>query len=99
MKRFLLTPEAFSDLEEISDYIDSDSHEAARRVRLSLLNAMRKLGANPGMGHLREELCAEPVRFWPVYSYLIIYRAEVKPIQVLRIIHGARDIRALLAKT
>jgi plasmid stabilization system protein ParE len=43
---------------------------------------MRKLAEYPGMGHLREDLADEPLRFWPLYSYLIIYRAAARPIEI-----------------
>ena len=41
------------------------------------------------MGHWREDLIDEPLRFWPVYSYLIIYNPAAKPIEIARILHGA----------
>ena len=34
---------------------------------------MRRLAQTPLMGHLREDLTDEPVRFWSVYSYVIVY--------------------------
>lgn len=96
MSRFVLTPAARADLTEISDYISRDSPDAARRVRQELRSAMKKLAEMPQMGHYRPDLADEPLRFWPVYSYLIIYRAEVQPLQVVRVLHGARDVRRLL---
>jgi antitoxin ParD1/3/4/toxin ParE1/3/4 len=57
---------------------------------------MRRLAQTPGMGHLREDLADEPLRFWPVYSYLIIYRPETDPLEIVRVLHGARDVRAVL---
>jgi toxin ParE1/3/4 len=42
------------------------------------------------------DLASEPLRFWPVYSYLIIYRPELRPLQVVRILHGSRDVRRIL---
>jgi antitoxin ParD1/3/4/toxin ParE1/3/4 len=58
---------------------------------------MKLLAQHPLLGHLREDLADEPLRFWPVYSYLIIYRAEKRPIQVVRVLHGARDVKRLLS--
>lgn len=96
MSRFVLTPAARADLTEIFDYISQDNPNAARRVLAELRGAMRKLAEMPEMGHYRRDLADEPLRFWPVYSYLIIYRSEARPLQVVRILHGARDIRRLL---
>lgn len=96
MSRYLLAPEASADLEEIFDYIALDNSDAARRVLDVLQAAMKKLAATPGLGHLRLDLAPEPLRFWQVYSYLIVYRPDEKPLQVARVLHAARDVRAIL---
>jgi plasmid stabilization system protein ParE len=41
----------------------------------------------PGMGRLRRDLAAEPLRFWHVRSYLIIYRREKRPIEIVAVLH------------
>lgn len=51
----------------------------------------------PEIGHRREDLADEPLRFWPVYSYLVIYRADVSPIEVVRVLSGYRDVAELLS--
>lgn len=96
MTRFVLTPLAKEDLDEIYEYIRKDNPDAALRVLNSLRNAMRKLAEMPEMGHFRRDLSDEPFRFWSVYSYLIIYAPESRPLQVVRVLHGARDIRSIL---
>lgn len=48
------------------------------------------------MGHKREDLTQFPVLFWPVGNYLIIYRGEARPIEIVAIVHGKRDIPAFL---
>lgn len=99
MTRYTLTPAARADLQEIDDYLRGKSSAAARLVRSKLREAMRRLSQRPGLGHLRDDLAAEPVRFWRVYSYLIVYRDEIRPIQVLRVLHGARDVRQILTES
>jgi plasmid stabilization system protein ParE len=96
MGRYVLTAAARADLSEIAEFIRQDSPGAARRVVESLREAMANLARMPEMGHVREDLAPTPLRFWPVFSYLIIYRPESRPLQVLRILHGARDVRSLL---
>ena len=54
------------------------------------------LARTPGMGHVREDLASTSLRFWPIYSYLIIYSPESKPLQIVRILHSARDVRRIL---
>ena len=36
-------------------------------------------------------------RFWLVYSYLIAYLPDTTPLQIVRVIHGSRDIGTLLS--
>jgi len=92
-----MSPEARDDVQEIRDYIARDSTEAARRVLAELRMAMRRLAEMPELGHVREDLADEPLRFWPVYSYLIIYRPEARPLQVVRVLRGSRDVAELLS--
>ena len=96
MNGFRLSPEAARDIEDIWEYIARDSVCAARRVRLGLLVACRRLAQHPGLGHRREDLTNKPVLFWPVYSYLIIYNPATEPLEIVRILHGAQDIPRLL---
>jgi toxin ParE1/3/4 len=96
MKPFKLSLEACRDVQQIWAYIAADSIKAARRVRLQILNACRKIAENPGIGHSREDLTDKPVRFWPVGSYLIIYNPARRPIEIIRVVHGARDVPSLL---
>jgi plasmid stabilization system protein ParE len=90
MKRFILTPSAERDVSEIWDYISVDNTEAADRVLAALESAMVKVAKNPGVGHWREELADKRHRFLLVYSYLIVYRYEAKPLQIVRVLHAAR---------
>ncbi len=98
MKCFRLSPEAARDIREIWAYLAQDSINAARRVRLQIFDACRKIAANPGIGHRREDLTNKPVLFWPVGSYLIIYRHTPKAVEVIRVLHGALDIANRLEK-
>ncbi len=70
MKRFVLTPRAKQDVNEIWNYIAADNIEAADRVLEALDKAMIKLTKNPGIGHWRKELADERHRFFLVYFVL-----------------------------
>ena len=96
MSQYVLTREAESDLEAIEEYLSGQSREAASRVLAEVREAMRRLAKMPDIGHLREDLADEPLGFWTVYSYLIVYRPETQPLQVIRVLHGAQDVRAIL---
>ncbi len=97
-RRFWLAPEAQSNLREIRQYyLDRGSPSAARAVVLELKAAFRYLARNPYVGHKREDLTDWPVRFSRVYSYLIVYRPETKPLYIICVLHGSRDISRILA--
>lgn len=96
MKSFRLSPEAAEDLAEIYEYIAQDSLQAAERVRIELLDAMRKLAEMPGKGHTREDLTSHRVLFWPVRSYQIIYHPGSQPVEVVAVLHGKRNLRRIL---
>jgi toxin ParE1/3/4 len=59
-------------------------------------NAIAKVARNPGIGHWREELTDKRHRFFLVYSYLIVYRHETKPLQIIRVLHASRDVQSIL---
>jgi antitoxin ParD1/3/4/toxin ParE1/3/4 len=96
MAAFVLTPAAEGDIVGLLDYIEQDNPSAATRVREALVDAMRLLAEHPGIGHTRADLADELVRFWPVFSYLVIYRPGRNPIEIVRVLHGKRDVRRLL---
>lgn len=97
---FVLTPRAEQDVEDIWDYIvdrgAADNIDAADRVIGEIERAFKRLAQAPSTGHYREELADKRHRFHLVYSYLIVYRWQAKPMQVLRVLHAARDVRAIL---
>lgn len=95
--RYLLAPEAATDLVQIWRYIKKQSSmEMADHVESVILDRIRFLAKNPGAGHWRRNLTDQPVRFFPVYSYLIVYRPNTKPLQVVSILHGRRDVEQIL---
>jgi plasmid stabilization system protein ParE len=93
---FLLSPSGRLDLDEIWHYIAQDNRAAANRVEQELIAAMRLLADRPLLGHSRQDLTSKNVRFWSVYSYLIIYDPATTPLHILRIISGYRDIKRQL---
>lgn len=97
MKPFKLSPEAASDIREIWSYIAQGSPKAARNVRLKIFDGCQMLAQHPLIGHRRDDLTHQPVLFWPVGSYLVVYNPHRKPIEIVRVLHGARDISRRLA--
>jgi len=96
MPGYYLVPQARTDLREVLSYIAEDSVDAADRVLDRFLEVFELLGENPDMGHFREDLTTHPVRFFPVYSYLVIYMSDTSPVEVVRVLSGAQDIGWIL---
>ena len=99
MSSYQFTPQAVEDLFEIWSYIAADDLDAADRVEEAIHTACGFLSDTPLAGRIREDLTALPLRFWivqPYRNYWIAYHPEKKPLQVIRIIHAARDIPNIL---
>ena len=96
MRQFDLTPEAIADLLEIWEFISQDSVDAADRVLDDFYQSFGRLATTPGMGHRREDLTRRDVRFWPIYSYLVVYQRSSRPLLVIAVLHGNRDVKRLL---
>jgi plasmid stabilization system protein ParE len=95
--RFRLTPEARADLREILLDIATDTPDAAERLRSEFYEALQRLAQAPGLGHYHEELLDGRYRFWNFYSYVVCYLWQKKPIQIIAVVHGARDLAAFFA--
>lgn len=96
--RFFLTPSAKSDLDEILLSIAEDCPVRAEHLRRELRASLLLPGQSPGVGHCREDLMERRYRFWNCHSFLLCYRWEACPIQVIAIVHGSRELHAFLGK-
>jgi plasmid stabilization system protein ParE len=94
--RYQLTQSAQRDVDQITGFIAEDNVEAAFRVHDALEEAFRHLAEMPEMGHTRVDLTERPVKFWGVYSYLVVYDPASSPLTVIAVLHGARDVANLL---
>jgi antitoxin ParD1/3/4/toxin ParE1/3/4 len=95
--RYVLAPQAAQDLVEIWRYIyHHSSLQMANHVEFVIRQRIEFLSKNPGAGHRRRDLTEKDVRFFPVYSYLVVYRSQTKPLQVVTILHGRRDLEGIL---
>lgn len=96
--KYRLSARAASDIAHIWDEIftKSQSSSRAEKVAKKLFAAFELLAESPQAGHWREDLAEKPLKFWSVYSYLIVYNPESSPIEFIAVVHGAQDVRALL---
>src|ERR1700676_4302572 len=87
-------PEAQEGLLEICLHIAPDSPFPAGHFLDFLDEKMRLLAPSPRMGRRYPEL-SEGLRGFPVEDYVIFYREALQGIDVVRVLHGARDIESL----
>jgi toxin ParE1/3/4 len=93
--------QAKQDIIEAAYYIaEHGSLDASDRFLEAAEDTFRQLATMPGMGLMRE--VRNPVlagmRQWRVRGfekYLIFYRVTEKAVEILRVLHGARDLDSL----
>jgi toxin ParE1/3/4 len=95
---YKISKRADSDIDEIWDYIATDNPEAADRFERDLRELFQIIARLPNAGRNREDLAGGSYRSWPFRAYVIIYRVHGRQVTVVRVIHGARDLRKLFKK-
>ncbi len=96
MKLVAFRPQALRDLEAIADYIAVDNLSRAWSFVRDLREPCRLLGDFPESARRFPEL-GEDARILPYRNYVIIYRNLHHQVLISRMIHGARDILAVLS--
>ena len=97
IRRYILAAEAARDLVSIWRYNKKYAGVAvADRVEAVIRQKILFLAGTPDGGHWRKDLTDEVVKFFPVYSYLIVYRPKSSPLEVVAFLHGRRDLEQLL---
>ena len=92
MAEFRLARAAERDLERITEFVARENLDAALRVLDELERTFFELAARPGIGHRRADLTPEGFRFWSVFDLLVVYDPESRPLAILRVLHGRRDV-------
>jgi toxin ParE1/3/4 len=93
-RRVVYSPDARRDYEEIYLYIAADNPTAAENLLRTFDKKLQLALNSPGMGEPHPEL-GEGLRTLKAGRYIIFYREVPEGIQVVRVIHGARDIPTL----
>ena len=94
MPPFQRTAEAENDLLSIWDYIAQDNPDAATRLLRTIDEKCALLAVHPQLGPARPDI-APDMRYFPVGSYLILYRIIRDMVEIVRVVHGARDLEAI----
>ena len=92
-----LSPQAVADLDEIWDYLRSESgtSQIANRIVDSITQRFLLLGRYPHLGRARDDDFSTGMRSFPVGEYVIVYLVQGKDVMILRVVHGRRDLEAL----
>jgi toxin ParE1/3/4 len=102
-KAAILAKDATQELDAIAEYIAQDSLSAALRFFDAVDAARRRLADFPEIGTLLD-WATGPVggtRAWPVpgfENYLILYKQTRNNVIIGHVVHGSRDLRAILEK-
>jgi toxin ParE1/3/4 len=99
-RHIIITPRASQDIDEHFAYIAQDNFDAALRFFDSARLTFSQLAKTPGMGSPFQIINPRLVglRKWAVKDfkkYLIFYRYDDESIEVVRVVHAARDIPAI----
>jgi toxin ParE1/3/4 len=87
--------QAEEDLIDIWSYIAQDNPQAADDLLDEIDTKASKLASSPYLGAARPDIAPE-LRHSLVGRYLILYRVITDGIQVVRVVHGARNLPNLL---
>ena len=97
MKLIVKSP-VWDDLREIGQRVAADNPEAAGRFLAAAEDAFALIRRHPGIGRLRS-FSLPGVRSWVVPefgNYVIFYLPTKEDVQILAVLHGARDLSRVL---
>lgn len=95
MARIIRSDGAEKDLDGIWDYIAQDNPAKADEWLRLLNRKIEMLAESPHMGRERSEFLPG-LRSFAVGNYVIFYRVMESGIEIVRLLHGGRDLGALL---
>jgi toxin ParE1/3/4 len=94
-------PQVIRDLIELATYIAEDNLDVSDRFLAAAEETFKQLAKTPGMGKLCQfshpnlaDVRQQPVKRFR--RYLVFYRPTDLGVEILRVIHSARDIEAIL---
>lgn len=103
MKPIRIRPCADTEIDALADYIACDSPDAAMRFLDAVQKSFDLIGEQPGIGTQRYAHLPmlEGLRMLPVSDFekhLVFYIERPSYIDILRVLHGSRDIPAALVE-
>ncbi len=100
-RTIIRSPRSVLDILEVYGFIGEDSVDAADRFLDALDKALELLAAQPKLGqeHPVRHRDLRGLRHWPITgfeNYLIFYLPLSDGIELVRVLHGMRDVRSIL---
>lgn len=98
--RLIIRPQADRDIDEIAEHIFETDPAAALRFLDKVYETMKRLASMPSLGSPCEfhSPAYANLRTWPVRKFkkhIIFFQPFTDGIEVIRVLHGARDYPAL----
>jgi toxin ParE1/3/4 len=93
--RIVRSPAAEDDLIDIWCTIALDNPRAADRLLDTIADRVMQLTDFPQSGPRRPDIAAD-ARALTVGNYLVLYRLTQASVEILRVVHGVRDVTTLL---
>jgi toxin ParE1/3/4 len=94
MPKFFHSRQAQKDLDEIWHYFALDNTRAADKLIDTIAEKCARLSVAPDMGEKRPDL-GDDLRCFSAGNYVIFFRGISKGIEIVRVLHGARDVNGL----
>jgi plasmid stabilization system protein ParE len=101
VKRFILSPDAERDLDEILEYLDAIPERPALFIASTLQKAFDSIAAYPYRGAAQSELsriAGQEVRSRFVNDYRIFYFVGGFAPEIVGVLHAARDGSGIMAR-
>jgi len=90
------TKPAKEDLNQIHDFISTDSKLYAGKVIEDVILRTQQIDKFPLSGRIVPEIQNENIREIFIYSYRLMYEFSGNDVYILTIVHGSRDFEELL---
>lgn len=94
-------PQVIRDLIDLATYIAEDNLDASDRFLVAAEETFKQVAKTPGIGKLSQlsnpnlaDVRQQAIKGFR--KYLVFYRPTDSEVEILRVIHGARDIEAIL---
>ncbi len=99
--KILITPLAAIDIDDIVLYLTKSNPDVALSFFDDVRSTLADLARNPNIGiiYVSPNLMLQNLRRWPVKNfdkYLIFYKNADNRVEIIRILHGKRDLEFAL---